>query len=370
MRRLVLALLTVLTAVTLAGAPARADQAVDYSGARPSPADIRAHGYVGVIRYIGAPGDWRAMNAAELASYRAANLKVAVVYEHGAGNFWTGGYNSGLVVGRAARQYADALGWHGPVYIATDVDVPPSGVGTAVDAYRGARDGLGDLPLGAYGGKLLLRAVRDQLGVQYLWSSNATYWDHGVGLPVDIQQHYSPNPPIPNTDVNDVYGSWGYWPADPDAVVLASPDQVRALLESWNYPCVDYGHASTFWCVAAFQQAFGLPVDGVWGVNTQAAAQAWLTYLLSIPKPQTPEQAALAFIVSCTQQSFVWGDSGPCVNLAQGLLLRAGYVVEQNGVYGFETAGAVAQFQHDNDIPVTAGVDPGTWASLSKDPAF
>lgn len=358
------------------------DQAIDYSGARPAPITIINHGYIGVIRYLGAYGDWRAMSSAELAGYRANDIKVAVVYEQGNGNFAVGGCSAGLQVGRAARQYADALGWSGPVYLATDVDIPPQIINTAIDAYRCARDGLGGLEMGAYGGKLLLRGVRDALGVRLLWSSNATSWDHGVYIPVTIQQRYNPNPPIPNTDVDDVYGYWGYWPGgDPSqAVQLPQPEQIKALLESWGFPCVDYEHAGTFWCTAAFQQAFGVqPVDGLFGPVTQATAMAWLTYLLTIqnpPPPVTPpsEQppaidpnaAALAFLATCLQGTFSPGDSGPCVKVLQSVLVHDGYSVAQDGEYSYETTGAVTVFQRDNGLPTNGVTTPAVWASLTK----
>lgn len=349
-----------------------ADQAIDYSGARPAAGFILAHGYIGVIRYIGAAGDWRAMSVGELNSYRAAGLKVAVVYEEGNGDFWRGGYNAGCTVGRHARSYANNLGWTGPVYGATDVDVPPSGIPTAIEAYRGYKDCLGGLEPGVYGGKLLLRATRDALGYRLLWAASATSWDHGVSIPVSLQQYYNARPPIPNTDVNDIYGYWGYWPADGASETpnrLATPEQVTALLESWGFPCSDAEHAGTFWCVAAFQQRFGLNVDGVWGQETQAAAQAWFTFLLSVkapPPPPTPEQAALQFLANCMSTGIGPGDTGPCVKLAQALLVHAGYAVAQTGEYSYETTGAVTVFEGDNGLPTDGQISPFVWASLTK----
>lgn len=377
LRRLTAGILALVASVavvtTLTAAPAHGDEpsgkVIDFSGARPGAGNIAARGYVGVIRYIGAPGDWRGLTTAELNGYRAAGLKVAVVYEEGDGSWARRGCAAGSGVGARARYYAGLIGWAGPVFLATDVDITPAQLGAAVDAYRCAREEMRGQEAGAYGGKYLLRGVRDQLSYHLLWSSNATSWDHGVSIPVSIQQWYSSRPPIPDTDENTVYGAnWGQWPADtsPEAPKLASPEQVRVLLESWGFPCADWPHASTFWCVAAFQDRFQLNVDGVWGRETQDAATAWLRFLLAAPKAQTPEQAALAFLAACTTTSVVYGDTGPCVKLAQALLVHAGYSIEQSGTYSYETAGAVAVFEQDNTLSVDTAINPPVWRSLLK----
>lgn len=81
--------------------------------------------------------------------------------------------------------------------------------------------------------------------------------------------------------------------------------------------------------------------------------------------PEVPaEDVAESFEVKCLHLE--QGDYGECVRRAQILLLGIGYSLPQYGAdgdYGSETAGAVAEFQADNEIR-EKGIGPKTYRAL------
>lgn len=152
------------------------------------------------------------------------------------------------------------------------------------------------------------------------------------------------------------------------ASTLWTPAEIQRVLGSWGFDCGNSGiyDPKTFFCVADFQTRFALPVDGSWGPQAQAAAVAWFFYLASLPKVQTPEEAAYAFVLSC-YASTITDDVNPvCIKLAQSWLVHDGYSIAVDGTYSYETAGAIALFERDNGLPIDAKVTAPVWVSLTK----
>lgn len=211
---------------------------VDYSGARPSDDDIKNHGYKFVIRYLTAPGDSRGITHDEFTRHVQAGVPVALVDEEGAGDHALKGYQQGHVDGENSRMRGIALGWpfNRPIYGATDRDISGTQLPIAGEYYRGFRDGLGEYPAGAYGGKLLLQYLKSNGIVQYAWSSNASSWDHGAIVPgLNLQQHWSRTPPISDTDVNTSYtadfGQYPFTSLPTDWLDMATKEEVQAAFK-------------------------------------------------------------------------------------------------------------------------------------------
>ncbi len=84
--------------------------AVDYSDARPAPAAIKTSGYMGVLRYLAAPGSPKAITVAEAKGLQEAGLGILVVWEQSQQQALLGA-QQGEADANVACAQADALGY-------------------------------------------------------------------------------------------------------------------------------------------------------------------------------------------------------------------------------------------------------------------
>lgn len=117
----------------------------DHSWARPSPAFIKASGYLGVMRYIGqnyGPGQ-RDLSLAEMQSYHAEGLKVGFICE-GDAHTVRGGEQAGRQMARMANDRLAALGVPRTIQVvstAVDYQAPRGDLlGPIADFHRGFED--------------------------------------------------------------------------------------------------------------------------------------------------------------------------------------------------------------------------------------
>jgi hypothetical protein len=98
--------------------------ALDCSAGRPTAAQVKAAGYVGVIRYIGFPANRKCITAAEYADMTSAGVGVALVYEQTAGDA-LGGRPAGRAGAALAKSHAATVGYPAnlPIYMACDTDI-------------------------------------------------------------------------------------------------------------------------------------------------------------------------------------------------------------------------------------------------------
>src|SRR4051812_770923 len=121
---------------------------IDYSYARPHPAEVRAAGFRGVVRYLS--GDRKKdLTKAEAAQLHRVGLWILLVWElsaHRAGE----GRAAGIADARAAEAQADALGYPGTATIlyAVDYDATPH----QVREYFEGIQFCARRPVGIYGG--------------------------------------------------------------------------------------------------------------------------------------------------------------------------------------------------------------------------
>src|ERR1041384_3052743 len=140
-----------------------------YSAARLSGATIKAAGYPGVIRYIGAGSTGKRTDAAEYRSHLAAGLTVLLVCQ-GTTTDGDRGFEGGADMARAAL--ADikvrAPGYSGPIFFTNDRTVLPNA--STWRAYLdGAASVLGKGRVGAYG---FGNAMKAAIGhATYFWQA-------------------------------------------------------------------------------------------------------------------------------------------------------------------------------------------------------
>lgn len=207
---------------------------LDYSYARPGPAQIAADGYLGVIRYLCHPGDSKRLTASERDRLHAAGLAVGLVWETTAARPLAG-YGAGAADAVAANRYADDLDWppDRPIFYAVDTDTGPD----QVRAYFAAVANTGGRPWGLYGS---YRVVEGFAGITpWLWQCAA--WSgtgRGTGGSIEgrrLSRHAVLFQRVAQVyagaaDVNDVLAAdWGGWhpthhpgglmPADAQAIL-------------------------------------------------------------------------------------------------------------------------------------------------------
>jgi hypothetical protein len=154
---------------------------VDYSFARPAPADIKAAGYRGVCRYL--TGQGKALSASERDAIFAQGLDLLLNFEQLADNA-KGGYAQGLKDGRAAADAADAL--HAPrgmaIYFSVDYDTVGKYPSVVADYLKGCKAGLaGRYVVGVYGSYYVVTGALAAGDAKYGWTTAAWSYGHKTG---------------------------------------------------------------------------------------------------------------------------------------------------------------------------------------------
>lgn len=185
----------------------------DYSFARPTPAQLRANGVVGVLRYL-APDDpnthGKLLLPAERDLLLNGGLDIALNFE-----WYEGRCNEGAMAGTAdgATALAEAKALRYPqgkcIYFSHDTGVYNW---QAIDAYfRSARDGLqGYYKIGAYGSYELIQHLHDAGLIDKGWQTLA--WSFGQKDPWAVIYQNGSQFLNGQVDVDDVsstdIGSW------------------------------------------------------------------------------------------------------------------------------------------------------------------
>lgn len=174
----------------------------DYSAGKPGAAALKAHGYIGAVRYIGFtnPSDPRTRKcttAAELRDFTQHGLGMALVFESAATD-WRHGYQAGHQNMRRSLDHAYEIGWpadNRPIYMAVDQDVvTPGEFAAAMDYLNGAAAAHKGLSSTGPYGEYDVCARSSEAGFQWqwqcrAWSGNRTYPDRHF-RPARLYQYY------------------------------------------------------------------------------------------------------------------------------------------------------------------------------------
>lgn len=189
---------------------------LDYSSGYPSPAAIRAAGYVGVVRYIGTPGRSKNLTRAEAVALRAAGIPAAFVYEDTAG-WMLGGHQAGVNAAVAARADLANLGQpYRCIHFADDQDTVTAAQFAAVNAcLDGAASVIGLPATGVYGEADVIDAALGGGHAAWGWQTRAWSGGRVSSRAHLLQQIGYVNPGGIQCDRSTVLKSdWGQWPLE------------------------------------------------------------------------------------------------------------------------------------------------------------
>ncbi|MEV4314229.1 DUF1906 domain-containing protein [Actinocrispum sp. NPDC049592] len=195
------------------------NQVLDYSAGFPGAGAIKSAGYAGAVRYIGFPDRRKCTTRDELDDFSANQIGMALVFENSTTD-WRGGFGTGQVSARRARDHANAIGFPAdrPIYMAVDQDVVRDGeFATMVEYLRGASTSLGGVHVtGVYGEADVIDRARDAGVAAWFWQTAA--WSRGRRTSAHLFQRVGTvNVGGVGCDINDVLQEdWGQHNAEDD----------------------------------------------------------------------------------------------------------------------------------------------------------
>lgn len=175
-------------------------QLVDYAWTKPTPAQIIAAGYEGVLRYLSTDSS-KNLTPGERDALLDAGLSIGLVWETTATRAGQG-YVAGQHDVQAAEAQAAALGYPMgcPIFYAVDYDAAPAAV---VPYFQGVQ-GLARWPVGVYGSANVIEAV------PAMWKWQTTAWSHGRVSPrAHLYQTLLPS--LAGCDLNKVLSPVPLW---------------------------------------------------------------------------------------------------------------------------------------------------------------
>jgi hypothetical protein len=208
-------------------------QVVDYSGWRPTAADIRlmqALGYVGCSRYLAqrSSGDWKRLTKGEYDFNLSLGWKTVLNFEEYATRAGEG-YDAGYQDGSYARWYARNVLGHPdsrPIIQSVDFGVAPSMVAGCLAYHRGFNDGGGCGPQPMYGGTYIIDIAWREGITHWGWQAMASSWSPHPSHPaVALKQLLAKPLPFPANlyDANEIIRpDWGQHPYK-EVAAMAAP---------------------------------------------------------------------------------------------------------------------------------------------------
>lgn len=218
---------------------------IDFSFARPTPAEIKAARVAGVLRYITEVSS-KCLTGPEAASYHAAGIPIGLVYEDAADDF-AGGVNAGNAKAHIAAPILKTLGVpaHRPVHCAVDCNLPQAAYPQTYAGIHAFCSTLGR-PDAVYGPRPFLLWCEKTHGVEWLWELGSSSFNTGPEPTNKRLQQLVSKPSgvgtIGGVDYNAALCSdWGQWPAP-----LPAADQYAL-----DHAMVQIDHAEALLAVAA-----------------------------------------------------------------------------------------------------------------------
>lgn len=190
------------------------------------------------------------------------------------------------------------------------------------------------------------------------WSRRADRWVFDSLLLQAIERHSGEQPVVPPTPTAPV--------ADPAGSVFgpgSTGDKVRDIQKVVGVPQDGVYGPQTQAAVRQWQTNLNVPADGVWGPLTEGATHDLFVFLNNLPA-MAPTNPWLQALDNATQQVIRQGSQGDAVKIAQTLLNHRGNWLVADGVFGPATDQATRQFQHNCGLAADGIVGPQTWNVL------
>lgn len=228
---------------------------LDYSFARPDPAQIVSEGFGGVMRYL-SPNAGKNLTNEECNNLRSHGLAIGLVWEWYA-NRANEGKQAGVEDARAALNQARDLGFpdYCPIYFAVDWDASEAQQGNINNYFEGVREVFSGRKLGVYGGYYVVKRLFDAQLINYGWQTYAWsggQWDPRAQLRQTLNGQWSGQVDFGESTQDD----WGGWAADRPAQPHPDPTPAPAPAGTHDY-AIQKG--DTFW---------GLEVTNGWTHGT------------------------------------------------------------------------------------------------------
>lgn len=200
---------------------------LDIAWDRPTVAQIKATGAVGVMRYF-STDDTKDLHKADLAAYTAAGIAVGTVYETTAGRA-TAGRTAGIADAKDAEKQRKAVGLPASHihHFAVDKDVAWTDVAAYFD---GVISVLGLARTACYGSYRVVQGAH-KAGIRWLWQTLA--WSGGLLSPVATLYQSGGTVLGGSADINKVTaasGDWGQTPRPKDPDMPMTPADVKLFL--------------------------------------------------------------------------------------------------------------------------------------------
>lgn len=148
--------------------------------------------------------------------------------------------------------------------------------------------------------------------------------------------------------------------------VGSTGDKVREIQGIVGVPVDGVFGPQTEAAVRQWQSNLKLVPDGVWGPLTEEATKNLFAFLANLPIVQEiqPDHEFLQALNFALSQVLRIGATGDAVKILQTGLNGKGYALVADGIFGPATDAAVRRFQSDNGLAVDGIVGPQTWRAV------
>ena len=155
-------------------------------------------------------------------------------------------------------------------------------------------------------------------------------------------------------------------PASATSQVGSTGDKVREIQVIVGVPVDGIFGPQTEAAVRQWQSNLKLTADGVWGPLTEEATNNLFAFLANLPivADVNPDNEFFRALNEAMTQVLQQGSTGGAVKILQGGLNAKRYALVQDGIFGPATDAAVRQFQSDHGLTVDGIVGPQTWGAL------
>lgn len=193
------------------------------------------------------------------------------------------------------------------------------------------------------------------------WSRREDRWVFDSLLLQAIARHAGGSAPAPLPPQEPTVPT----PIPPQAVwrVGSTGDKVKEIQRIVGVPQDGVFGPQTEAAVRQWQANLQIPADGVWGPQTEQATHDLFVFLSNL-QAVAPSNPFFDALNDARNQVLRQGSTGGAVKILQVGLNGKGYGLVGDGIFGPATDNAVRRFQADNGLQVDGIVGPQTWNAL------